>query len=338
MASISLPPPKTTFLKTFLRHQFWPNPKPSLQSISVKDKTAIVTGSNTGIGLECGKVLLSLELSHLILAVRSSKKGIHAAVSLRKLYPEARIEVWTLDMNSYDSVRAFAQRCNTLARLDLVILNAGIMNNEFTTSPSTGHEETFQVNYLSTALLALLLLPTLKAKSPPRTPGRLTIVASVAAVTTPFPERDAVPLIPAFDCSQGFSSTVAKQRYDTTKLLLLMFALKLSARVKSEDVIVNTVDPGLTLGTELFRNIPLFIKVSLWPFIKISATLPNKGAWTYVDAAVARGDESHGSFLSDWQIHSFHPMMYCKEGERIMDRLWDETMAEWNFPELNECL
>ena len=34
---------------------------------------------------------------------------------------------------------------------------------DFTKVESTGHEETFQVNYLSTFLLAVLLLPTLKA-------------------------------------------------------------------------------------------------------------------------------------------------------------------------------
>ncbi|KAH8886446.1 short-chain dehydrogenase [Thozetella sp. PMI_491] len=328
MASIALPPHQDSFNKTFFKHQFFPSRRPSLDSLSLDNQTAVITGSNTGIGLECGRVLLSLKLSRLILAVRSRERGETAARTLRKLYPEASIEVWSLDMDSYDSIRAFAQRCSTLARFDIAILNAAIMNSEFRTNPSTGHEETFQINYLSTVLLALLLLPTLKARSPGGPPGRLTIVSSVAAVTTAFPEQKAVPLIPAFTRQEGWNTSVAKQRYDTTKLLLLMFILKLSKLVKAEDTVINTVDPGLTDGTSLFRSLPLFL----------GGNTREKGAWTYVDAAAYRGKESHGSFLSDWNIAPLHPIMHTREGEVIMDRLWDETLQELDFPEVSDIL
>ncbi|VUC33659.1 unnamed protein product [Clonostachys rosea] len=327
MASISLPSPQTTFLQTLLKHQFLPSVKPSLKSTSLLGRTAIITGGSTGIGLACAKLLLSLQLPHLIIATRSSEKGEKAASELGELYPKANVEFWRLDLNSYESVRQFACRCATLSSLDIAILNAGIMKNDFIANVSTGHEETFQVNYLSAALLAILLIPVLTA-SLSNGPGRLTIVSSVAAVTTAFPEKDFVPIIPGFDREDNWSSSVAKQRYDVTKLLLLMFMFKLSSLVKAEDVIINAVDPGFTLGTELFRNISLAIKVPMWPLAKLIAISPEKGAWTYVDACIHKGAESHGSFLSDWQIHAFHPIMYTPEGDSLMNRLWGETIRE----------
>lgn len=66
-------------------------------------------------------------------------------------------------------------------------------------SPFTGHEETIQVNYLSMALLSILLLPTLKVKSCATSPGRLTIVGSSQGYNSKFTERGSIPLLKEFD-------------------------------------------------------------------------------------------------------------------------------------------
>ncbi|KAK9413394.1 putative short-chain dehydrogenase reductase family protein [Seiridium unicorne] len=338
VGSLALTPEEYTFPKIFYKHQIRPNPKPSLGSNSVAGQTAVITGGNTGIGLECGRLLLSLKLSHLILAVRSLQKGEEAAEPLRKLYPTARIDVWHLDMNSYDSIRAFGRNCATLARLDIAILSAGIMNVKLEVNSSTGHEEMFQVNYLSAALLALVLLPVLKKKTPSGTPGRLTLVASGAALIAEFSERNAESLLPAFDKQEGWGSSVAKKRYDTTKGLVLMLTLKLSQITKAEDTIINVVDPTFTPGTAFFRNLPFLMRVFAWPLTILLGTSVNNAAWRYIDATVARGKESHGSFLSDWEIHPFHPFMYTEEGNKFMDRLWNETVQELDFPELRQSM
>lgn len=144
VGSLSLTPEQPyTFAKIFVKHQIRPNPKPALENSTVAGKVAAITGGNGGIGLECGRILLSLHLSHLILAVRSLAKGEDVAASLRKLYPKAKIDVWQLDMNSYESIRAFAKKCATLPRLDMTLLSAGIMNTDLQVNKSTGHEEMF---------------------------------------------------------------------------------------------------------------------------------------------------------------------------------------------------
>lgn len=77
------------------------------------------------------------------------------------------------------------------------------MNIAFVANATTGHEENFQVNYLSIALLALLLLPILKNNNPSGTPGRITLVASGAAPIAEYSEKNEVPLLAAFDKSDG---------------------------------------------------------------------------------------------------------------------------------------
>ncbi|UPL00933.1 hypothetical protein LCI18_011867 [Fusarium solani-melongenae] len=339
--SLSLTPEQPyTFAKIFVKHQIRPNPKPNLENNTVAGKTAVITGGNGGIGLECGRILLSLHLPHLILAVRSIAKGEEAATSLRKLYPKAKIDVWQLDMDSYDSIRAFAKKCATLPRLDMALLSAGIMNVDLQVNKSTGHEEMFQVNYLSTALLGLLLLPILKRKrkTSSDSPGRLMLVASGAALIAEFSERNADPLLSAFGDEKGWDSSIAKKRYDTSKGLVLMLTLLLSQLTKADDVIVNVVDPSFTPGTSFFRNLPLLMRAMAWPLTKALGTTVNNAAWRYVDGAVARGEDSHGSLISDWEIHPYHPFMYTEEGKRFMGRLWKESIEELDFPEVRDAL
>lgn len=105
---------------------------------------------------------MDLQLSRLILAVRSISRGEEAAAKFRRVHPEAHIEVWQLDMSDYSSIQAFVSRVDSqLGRVDIVLLNAGVIKLHFAIVKSTGHEETLQVNYISTMLLAILLLPIL---------------------------------------------------------------------------------------------------------------------------------------------------------------------------------
>lgn len=303
MGSISIPPLSNTHWELLVRSQFLVKPRPPPKGTSLCGQTAIITGGNSGIGLETAHEFLELGVKHLILGVRSVKKGEEVAIPMREAHPEAKVEVWPLDMLSYQSIQEFAERCTQLSRLDIAILNAAFTQKEFKINPSTKHEEVFQVNYLSTALLAILLLPTLKAKSPTGTPGRLTLVCSGTALASKFPNRDAVPLIPSFDDGTGWDLFAANDRYGTSKTLVQMLTHKLGELVPREDVLINTVDPGLTGGSGLFRDAkgPLLWAIKLW--LLVAARTLRQAAWTYVDAAVVKGEATHGSYLMNLEIY-----------------------------------
>ena len=254
----------------------------------------------SGLGFESARQLLSIKLSRLILAVRSSQKGGEAAKKLKSSYQNANIEVWELDMSSYGSIKAFAQRAETqLSRLDIVILNAGVSRMKFRTVPSTGHEETIQVNHLSTTLLTVLILPVLKTKSPSGIPGRLTIINSAMSYDVKFKTKDHTPLLPSLDDPQNFSPT---DYYGVSKLLNQVVLWKLSDYVSAKDVIVNMVDPGWTAGTQLARDAPCAVMIILKPMMAVAAKSVADGAAAYVDACVMEGPESHGCFIMGWEI------------------------------------
>jgi NAD(P)-dependent dehydrogenase (short-subunit alcohol dehydrogenase family) len=268
----------------------------------VNGKCAIVTGSNTGLGFESARQLLSLGLSHLVMGVRSLERGNAAATKLRAANSSAKIEVWQLDMETYESIQAFVRKCqDNLSRIDIVILNAGLAPLEFTTIPATGHEITIQVNHLSTVLLTILLLPVLKSKSKGQNPPRLTLVNSVTSHLCKFPNKNKRPILPSFD-DTAVTPWDAGERYGVSKLLCQLFVVRLAENVNPEDVIVNMVDPGLTKGTGLARHAKGATAVAVKIFLSVAGRPVDRGAATYVDAALGHGKESHGCFLMNCKI------------------------------------
>ncbi|KAK5700216.1 hypothetical protein LTR17_023125 [Elasticomyces elasticus] len=318
MASITLPPDPRTQLKRFIEMQFRVKPKRPPPSLSFAGKTVVITGGYIGIGLACASEMLEHHLDHLIIATHRN----------------AHIEVWQLDMLDYSSVQAFARRCATLAHLDIAILNAGVSGTPtFNINPSTGHEGTIQVNFLSTALLGILLIPILARSGKSGQPGRLTVVVSATAFTSPFASKDANPLLPTFDkLDEAWNIPTMAERYAVSKLLLMMFMLSLSEKVSPRDVVINMVEPGFTAGTGLQRHAKgVAVKTALKLMNSVAAHTPEHAAWTYLDAASVQSAASHGSFLMNYRIFLFPNVMYTPSGRQATDRLWMETMKELEF-------
>ncbi|GCB18158.1 retinol dehydrogenase 13 [Aspergillus awamori] len=337
MASKDLPPSTAPFFpNVFFYNQFCAKPNWPPATTNLSGQVAIITGGNTGLGFECASQLLSLQLSHLILAVRSLEKGEAAAAKLRAVNPTSTIDVWPLDMSSYDSIQSFAKRVeNHLSRLDIAILNAGVRQAQFTTNPSTGHEETIQVNYLSTMLLAILLLPILRDKSPKGVPGRLTIVSAALSLLPSLPNVKDAPLLKLFDRPDTYD---ANGIYCMSKLLAHAFLYKLVEYVGADDVIVNLADPAFVKGTDLSRDSPSLAKAGLAVFGVLTGRTVKVGASTFIDAAVLKGKESHGCFLMSWKIEPFNASLYTPEGKESIEQLWQETMDEHDFAGVRRIL
>lgn len=286
------------FPNIFFKNQFLTKPTWPSKDTNLTGKVATVTGANQGIGLEASDQLLSFRLSRLIIAARSVAKGEAAADILRAKYPKATIDVFQLDMSSYDSIQAFVAQVEQLERLDIAILNAGVRKMKLELVPSTGHEETIQVNYISTALLCILLLPILERRSA-KGPSRISIISSGLAFHAKFRNQTASPLLPSFDDAKNFD---ALDQYNTSKLLGMMFLYKLVDYVSADDVIVNVVDPGFVKGTSLTRDLSFVELALMTPWKHIAARPLKVSASTYVDGAVVKGKESHGCYIMSWKI------------------------------------
>jgi NAD(P)-dependent dehydrogenase (short-subunit alcohol dehydrogenase family) len=295
--SLEMPAQKVLFPR------FFPNVNRQTQGLDLSDQVAIITGASSGLGFHCSRHLLALNLSHLILAVRSRKNGEEAMAKLQKEFPSARLEVWELEMTSYESIQSFAHRVETeLVRLDITILNSGLAHSKLTICKSTGHDGVVQVNYLSTFLLAILILQGLKKKrSPTSSPHRLTIVSSGTALTAKFPNRDKRPLLRSFnDINIQPYDTV--ERYASSKLLGHLLFVRLLKYLDAEETIVNLIDPGLCKSTGLFREAPIILGAAFSVIKTFTALSVEDGAWLYVDAVVVKGKESHGCFCSGGKI------------------------------------
>jgi len=276
----------------FMYRQLFDKPTPIPTGISAVGRTAIVTGSNVGLGLEATRELMCHDLDRVILAVRSLPKGEKARAELLQAHLKCKVEVWELDYDSFPSIIAFGKRARSLDRLDIVLLNAGVKKLEFMKSPS-GHESTVQINHLATALLSLLLVPQLQVTAKlSGNPSRLTIVSSEVHMWSNFKELSAPSILHRMDKEDSFG---APERYNTSKLLNVLWTRELASKIDVSDVIINTVNPGFC-GSSLHRD---EISVGFRVFKNIFAWTSAQGGHCLVDAVIVKKEDTHGGYLSE---------------------------------------
>jgi len=293
-------------------------------------KTCIVTGANSGLGLEVARHFVRMGCGTLILAVRTLSKGQAALENIKTSHPtsDCDMQVWELDMSKLSSVKAFADRVNTeLPHLDIAILNAGLASRKWEISPD-GWEQTIQVNCLSTTYLALLLLPKLQAQTqmlatkPSSFPPHLTIVASDVHIWTQFPERHASNIIHELNDKSKFRSF---ERYRVSKLINVYMTEAISVLKQSDGIVVNCVTPGLC-RSELLRE-RTGISGMVFDILKgLLGRTCEAGARTIVYAGTEAGYESNGMFLATNAIAEKAPQLPKDQHTVLRRRVWKELL------------
>ncbi|MCJ1359402.1 MAG: hypothetical protein MMC33_009404 [Icmadophila ericetorum] len=303
-----------------------------LLDISLVGKTVIITGSNTGLGLDAARQCLILKASRVVLAVRTLSKGEEAAYYLKShqtvkdANPAAEIKVMHLDLDDYASVKDFSVKARKdLDALDVLILNAGLNMMEFQTSPS-GHERVMQVNFYSNAMLALELLPLLEATAAKRgAPSRLTWVGSrshKAHTMGSLAENESI--IAHFDDKNLYRSFM---RYPDSKFLALAFVEELAQRVPAEKVTINIMCPGL-VATDVDKYSPWWVKLIAKPVRALVARSLAEGSGYVLNAAFGAGPESHGRFIADHNIASNPALLATPQGAALKENLWKEIIED----------
>lgn len=212
----------------------------SPQGHDLTGQRAIVTGANSGIGLETARVLAQLG-AEVILACRNAEKAAVAQAEIEQSAPDATVEVMALDLSSQASVAAFASAFNDQFKsLDLLINNAGVMVPPKTITDD-GYELQFATNHLGHFALTGRLLDALRAAPAPR-------VVTVSSLAHRFGKIDLGNLA----CEKGYSKWAF---YGQSKLANLMFTLELQRRVDAAGVPLKATaaHPGYT-STNLQRS------------------------------------------------------------------------------------
>ena len=152
-------------------------------------QTIIVTGANVGLGLEAARHFTRLNARKVVLGVRNLEKGEAAKKSIEETTKRnGVVEVWQLDLTSYESTKQFVRRAESLERLDTVVENAGIATLEYRVAED--NEATVTTNVVSTYLLGLMILPKLRETGTKfNIIPHLVIVSSEVHARSTFPER-----------------------------------------------------------------------------------------------------------------------------------------------------
>jgi len=303
-------------LASFLYSQLFV--KPAYPTASCAGQTVIVTGSNVGLGKEAARHIARLGAAKIILAVRNTKAGEEAKKDIETSTKSAAdvIEVWALDLSSYDSVKSFADRASRLPRLDVLLENAGIAASKW--DISEGHEKTITVNVISTFYLALLLLPKLKASAKQfNIQPRITIVSSEVHGLTKFPQWKEPHIFDALDVE---SKTALRERYPTSKLLEVLIVRQIAPQLEGSGVIINMLNPGLC-HSELARDSGFGLAILKF----FLARTTEVGGRTLVASATA-GPESNGKYFHDGEIHDdvLSTFVTSKDGKETSAKVWYE--------------
>ncbi|KAG4440815.1 hypothetical protein IFR05_003687 [Cadophora sp. M221] len=298
---------------------------------SFESQTVLITGGNSGLGLETARHIVKLGASKVILGVRNLSKGEAAKIDIESTTGRTGVvEVWEVDLEIFDSVDEFSARAARLERLDVAIMNAGLASLQWNLS-SEGYERQLQVNCLSTALMMLLLLPILvrSRREYPDSRPHLVVVGTDMHADAKFDERNCDEVIEALNDKARWeeSQAIPTERYAVSKLLMHYMAyemVRLTPTIKEEPaVIVNIVNPGFC-KSELMNHEPgrLFLLEAMHFLV---ARTTEEGSKTIVDGAV-RGIDSHGKFIEHQKFAPVGKLVFSEEGTKLRRKIWHEVL------------
>ena len=204
-------------------------------------KVAIVTGANTGIGLETARGLLA-QGATVVLACRDQGKGEKARDELIARTGNKNAVVMRLDLANLPRIKNFAVKFEAqYPKLDLLVNNAGLWPRT-RRKTEDGFEMTFGVNHLGPFYLTHLLRPALERGAP----SRVVVLTSSLHLDAELDFED-----PMFKVRKHRGSIA----YGQSKLANVMFSHALARKLEGRGVTVNAVHPGL-VKTELNREAP----------------------------------------------------------------------------------
>ncbi len=282
--------------------------------MEMSNKTALVTGANSGLGFEAAAQLAEAGWGRVILACRSIEKAEAAKSKLTERTGKDPFEVVAIDTSEAESAK---QACADLAQrdvsIDFLLLNAGASGKE--PKYNSGGVE---VTYASTLVGHHVLTLEAVANGLLSTHARIVIAGSEAArgnmpgmrvhdvgeIAKDSYSGDVVAAVQALMSldTPAQKKFVNMNEYVTAKLLVAWWAAALARRLPAGTT-VNAVSPGAALETSFGRDANVMMKLIMMPVMKLMgpamgmAGTTKDAARRYLDAAEF-GDDQNGQFYA----------------------------------------
>ncbi len=238
-------------------------------------KIIIVTGANSGIGLEAAKEF-ARKGAQTILACRSMDKAEAALNEILAEIPNAPAEIMPLDLTSLASVRQFADAFKAkYDQLDILVNNAGIMMVPYGTTED-GFERQLGTNHLGHFALTGLLFDLLTNTQGAR-------VVTVSSTGHRFGNMDFDNLM--FEDGSGYSPMGA---YGRSKLANLLFTKELQRRFDALgiDALAVAAHPGISQTNLAAHMTDRWYFKPLMPLMPLMLQSAAMGALPTIRAAV----------------------------------------------------
>lgn len=198
----------------------------------LKNKVAVITGCNKGIGKKTLEVFSSNGANIFACVRKVDNQFTLFCSSLSKEY-KCKIFPIAFDLNDDSQVKEAALQINkNVEKVDILINNAAtIQTSLFQMTTQKELQETFQTNVFSQALFTRYIL---KSMIKNKTGGSIVFISSTSAL----------------------DGNVGRNVYSSTKAAIISQMQVLSREIGSSNIRVNAVAPGLTNTEMLIKNTP----------------------------------------------------------------------------------
>ena len=274
-------------------------------AVSLRGRTAVVTGATSGLGQAAASQLAELG-ARVILVGRNPDKAEDTRREIVAATGNDNVAVALADLSLLADVRKLARKLlETEPRIHVLVNNAGVLLNQRTTTPE-GNETALATNLLAPYLLTRMLLPRLRESAP----SRIINVSSGGMYATGLALDDLQYERGTYDGSRA---------YARTKRALVTLTEMWAEQLKDSGVVVHAMHPGWADTPGVAGSLPAFHTITR-RFLRTAGEGADTITWL---AAAAEAAKVTGMFWLDREPHTTHVFPGTDPSSQERQALWD---------------
>lgn len=282
----------------------------------MKNKTILITGASSGLGLQAAKEL-SGQGHEIILLCRNQEKGNAAVSDIQSFSGNNKIHLYTADLSVHTSVAEVAGKIKKdFTKLDVLLNNAGAVFDEFKLS-ADGLEMTIANNHFNYFWLTHYLLDLLKNAGN----ARIVNVASDSHYKAKNID------IESFTQKKKYFVLSA---YEQSKLANVLFTYSLAEKLQPFGITVNALHPGFVYTPIGSKNGNAFFGMVWNTASKLFGKKVEDGAQSHI--YLAGSEEVNGITGKYFHNCKAKPSSAISYDQRLQNLLWKESERISGFP------